>query len=437
MEASKVFEKHEKIKELALREVPVRSSELRDAVVRVKVQEAATRECVFELLLPYSQLQLQNGFKSVSIAGVAFEERTCRIEKKVSLHDTAGTLRLQLRFLQSRLYAEQMECVTLSEEGVVLHSPSEAMAKAATVASGKELSAHLLGEYIRDLQDIRKKGMSEYDLYLFLEKMFLDLQDKHFPITDELFTAQDCLLDMLLLLADCLSSEQQMLNEYLWSLINGLIREPILRLKYFCSIRNQQHRLAFAKKFYRLLLLVLRKIIELTAQGINFKELVSIHRFIAYAYFRLPWCQDELVASLRRPTDQPISEEKLAEIGASHALKSPSKSYFYDWEASVLALVRKEGEFVGGLAALGEARRRNANWAGLLFDRDYEQLFSSIYCELWDEGEQFLGNGGRTLWEYFPRYGELLAVFLGEMTGSRTVGLSVEMRRCSTRVMRN
>lgn len=37
MEASKVFEKHEKIKELALREVVVRSSELKDAVVRVKV----------------------------------------------------------------------------------------------------------------------------------------------------------------------------------------------------------------------------------------------------------------------------------------------------------------------------------------------------------------------------------------------------------------
>lgn len=120
-------------------------------------------------------------------------------------------------------------------------------------------------------------------------------------------------------------------NEYLWSLINSLSREPILRLKYFCSIRNQQQRLAFAKKFYLFILLVLRKIIELTANGINFKQLVSIHRFIAYAYFRFPWCQDELISSLTRPTDQPLSEEKLAEIGANYALKSPSKSYFYDW----------------------------------------------------------------------------------------------------------
>lgn len=302
-----MFEKHEKIKELALREVAVRSSELKDAVVRVKVTEEATQESVFELLLPYSQLQLQNGFKSISIEGVAFEERTCRIEKKITLGDIAGTLRLQLKFLQSRLYAEQMECVILSEEGIVLHTPSEAKAKTASVASGKELSVQLLGAYIRDLQEIRRKGMSEYDLYLFLEKMFLNLQEKHFPITDELFTAQDCLLELLLLLAECLSSEQQMPNEYLWSLINSLIRESILRLKYFCSIRNQQHRLTFAKKFYLFILLVLRKIIELTANGINFKQLVSIHRFIAYTYFRFPWCQDELIASFARPSDQPLS----------------------------------------------------------------------------------------------------------------------------------
>lgn len=72
---------------------------------------------------------------------MAFEERTCRIEKKISLGDTAGTLRLQLKFQQSRLYAEQMECVILSEEGIVLHTPSEAKAKIASVASGKELSA--------------------------------------------------------------------------------------------------------------------------------------------------------------------------------------------------------------------------------------------------------------------------------------------------------
>lgn len=179
-----MFEKHEKIKEVALREVAVRSSELKDAVVRVKVTEEATQESVFELLLPYSQLQLQNGFKSISIEGVAFEERTCRIEKKITLGDICGTLRLQLKFLQSRLYAEQMECVILSEEGIVLHTPSEAKAKTASVASGKELSVQLLGAYIRDLQEIRRKGMSEYDLYLILEKMFLNLQEKHFPITD-------------------------------------------------------------------------------------------------------------------------------------------------------------------------------------------------------------------------------------------------------------
>lgn len=119
----------------------------------------------------------------MSIEGVAFEERTCRIEKKICLRDTTGTIRLQLKFLQSRLYAEQMECVILSEEGIVLHTPSETKSKAATASSGKELSVHLLCDYIRDLQEIRGKGMSEYDLYLFLEKMFINFQDKHFPIT--------------------------------------------------------------------------------------------------------------------------------------------------------------------------------------------------------------------------------------------------------------
>lgn len=45
----------------------------------------------------------------------------------------------------------------------------------------------------------------------------------------------------------------------------------------------------------------------------------------------------------------------------------------------MLSLVRKEGEFVAAFKELGELRRRNAKWAMLLFDRDYEQLFYSIY----------------------------------------------------------
>lgn len=79
---------------------------------------------------------------------------------------------------------------------------------------------------------------------------------------------------------------------------------------------------------------------------------------------------------------------------------------------------------MAALTELSEARRKNANWAMLLFDRDYEQLFYSIYSELWDEAEHFLSNNGRTLWEYFPRYGELLSVFMGEMTSSKMVELS-------------
>lgn len=63
---------------------------------------------------------------------------------------------------------------------------------------------------------------------------------------------------------------------------------------------------------------------------------------MAYAYFRLPWCQEEIVKVLQKEDDPAISEDKLAEIGASYALKSPSKNYFFDWEGSVLRLIKRE-----------------------------------------------------------------------------------------------
>jgi hypothetical protein len=57
---------------------------------------------------------------------------------------------------------------------------------------------------------------------------------------------------------------------------------------------------------------VLKKIINLTESGLSFKELIGIHKFYAFAYFRLPWCQDELVKILQKEGDPIITEEKLS-----------------------------------------------------------------------------------------------------------------------------
>ncbi len=53
---------------------------------------------------------------------------------------------------------------------------------------------------------------------------------------------------------------------------------------------------------------VMKKIITFTANGLTYKEFVCIHRFMAFAYFRLPWCQDEIIQVLKREGDPIISE---------------------------------------------------------------------------------------------------------------------------------
>ena len=67
-----------------------------------------------------------------------------------------------------------------------------------------------------------------------------------------------------------------------------------------------------------------------------------IQRFVAYAFFRLPWCQAIIVGALSKSTDPVISEEKLGEIGASLSMKSPSRSFFYDYENTALKLIQRE-----------------------------------------------------------------------------------------------
>ena len=81
-----------------------------------------------------------------------------------------------------------------------------------------------------------------------------------------------------------------------------------MRLKYFCGIRNEQEKLIFAKKFYMFVANVVKKIIRFTVNGLTYKEFVCIHKFMAFAYFRLPWCQDQIIQVLKREGDPIISE---------------------------------------------------------------------------------------------------------------------------------
>jgi hypothetical protein len=46
-------------------------------------------------------------------------------------------------------------------------------------------------------------------------------------------------------------------------------------------------------------------------------------------------------------------------------------------------------------------------------------------------------NNGRIMWEYFPRYGDLLSIFFGEMNDSGILNFSAEMTRCNMKMMKN
>lgn len=153
------------------------------------------------------------------------------------------------------------------------------------------------------------------------------------------------MLSLMLELTDLLEEGKELKNEYIWNILNDICRKEILTLKYFSSIKNEESKKVFAVKFYRFVVRSICKIMEFTDKGITFKDVLAIHRFVAFVYFRFPWLQREIVQTLAKESDVQISEEKLAEIGASYALKSPSKSYYFDWETSVYKLVKREPEF--------------------------------------------------------------------------------------------
>jgi hypothetical protein len=142
-----------------------------------------------------------------------------------------------------------------------------------------------------------------------------------------------------------------------------------MNLRYFGSIRDPTLQKKYAKKYYTFLINTLIKIVEFILHGINFKELSSLQKFVSYAYFRFSWCQNQVVQALAKESDPVLSEDKIVEIGASTRGRSPSKSYFYDWETNMLSLIKKDEDYQKLMVRLQQTTERNPRWAALLFDR--------------------------------------------------------------------
>lgn len=104
-----------------------------------------------------------------------------------------------------------------------------------------------------------------------------------------------------------------------------------MNLRYFGSIGSSSLQKKYAMKYYTFLINTLIRLITFIMHGISFKELASFQKFVAYTFFRFSWCQNQIIQALSKPSDPVLSEEKIAEIGASIRSRSPSKSYFYDW----------------------------------------------------------------------------------------------------------
>ena len=80
-----------------------------------------------------------------------------------------------------------------------------------------------------------------------------------------------------------------------------------MSLRYFGSLRDASAQKQFAMKFYKFLINILIKIIGFIMNGISFKELVSLQQFVAFAYFRFSWCQDQIVQALAKESDPVFS----------------------------------------------------------------------------------------------------------------------------------
>jgi hypothetical protein len=96
-------------------------------------------------------------------------------------------------------------------------------------------------------------------------------------------------------------------NEYIWKILHEILHKKIMSLKYFGSIRDTASKKKYAFKIYKLITEIISKIIIFIQNGISYKELNYIQRFIAFAFFRCTWCQDKIIQALQRPNDPVIS----------------------------------------------------------------------------------------------------------------------------------
>lgn len=266
--------------------------------------------------------------------------------------EVVGTLSYHLTLRKSKLYVQQMECVVFSEHGIVMATASD-FGDHAT-----ELDGPLIRHYLLQLRSGKAHGVGDFEFFRMLEDLYKVLREgTEFHIEDDLAQTQETVLDFIEELADLLEEDKLLKNEFIWKILDLVLHKKLMNLRYFGSTRDPAAQKRYARKYYRFLINTLVRIIQFVINGISFKELVALQKFVAYAFFRLAWVQDQIITALARPTDPTLSEERIIEIGASARVRSPSKSYFYDWETNVLSPIRKEDDCQKLMLRLEKAAR--------------------------------------------------------------------------------
>lgn len=126
----KIYQKHEKIKEISLDKITIRSCELRDCLIKLRLVSPIPGENNFQLFIPYNKLEQQNGYKIITINQIPYQVRQLEVNEKFSIKgEIVGEIKFNLEFYVSKLYTDQMECVILSQHGIVITSPSESNSK--------------------------------------------------------------------------------------------------------------------------------------------------------------------------------------------------------------------------------------------------------------------------------------------------------------------
>jgi len=80
-----------------------------------------------------------------------------------------------------------------------------------------------------------------------------------------------------------------------------------MNLRYFGIIHEHEYQLKYALKYYKLIVNVLIKVVRFICNGISFKEVRPLQKFVAFAYFRFNWVQDQIIYALSKKSDPIIS----------------------------------------------------------------------------------------------------------------------------------